>query len=91
MWYIRYWGIGVNYLYGFFNLGLVLANCSGSFIYSSNVPLIKIIQNTIDVLDRSKTIVDEDTLEGKPDDTVHTRIGVINEQEFEELKKCPEE
>lgn len=70
---------------------LFLANCSGSFIYSSNVPLIKIIQNTIDVLDRSKTIVDEDTLEEKPDDTVHTRIGVINEQEFEELKKCPEE
>lgn len=70
---------------------LFLANCSGSFIYSSNVPLIKIIQNTIDVLDRSKTIVDKDTLEEKPDDTVHTRIGVINEQEFEELKKCPEE
>lgn len=70
---------------------LFLANCSGSFIYSSNVPLIKITQNTIDVLDRSKTIVDKDTLEEKPDDTVHTRIGVINEQEFEELKKCPEE
>lgn len=69
---------------------LFLSDCSGSFIYSSNVPLIKITQNTIDVLDRSKTIVDEDTLEEKSDDTVHTRIGVINEQEFEELKKCPQ-
>lgn len=70
---------------------LFLANCFGSFIYSSNVPLIKIQQNNIDVLDRSKTIVDEETLEEKPDDTVHTRIGVINEQEFKELEKCPEE
>lgn len=70
---------------------LFLTNCEGSFIYLANAPLIKIIQNTIDILDRSKTIVDEDTLEEKPDDTVHTRIGVINEQEFEELKKCPEE
>lgn len=70
---------------------LFLVNCSGSFIYSSNVPLIKIVQNTIDILDRSKTIVDEDTLEEKPDDTVHTRIGVIKEKEFENLKKCPEE
>lgn len=70
---------------------LFLTNCSGSFIYSSNVPLIKIAQNNIDVLDRSKTIVDKDTLEEKPDDTIHTRIGVIKEQEFEELKKCPEE
>lgn len=70
---------------------LFLTNCSGSFIYSSNVPLIKIAQNNIDVLDRSKTIIDKDTLEEKPDDTIHTRIGVIKEQEFEELKKCPEE
>lgn len=70
---------------------LILSNCVDSLIYISTTQLIKISQNTIDVLDRSKTITDEDTLEEKPDDTIHTRIGVINEQEFEELKKCPEE
>ena len=70
---------------------LVLSNCVDSLIYISTTQLIKISQNTIDILDRSKTIIDKETLEEKPDDTVHTRIGVINEQEFEELKKCPEE
>lgn len=70
---------------------LVLSNCVDSLIYISTTQLIKISQNTIDVLDRSKTITDEETLEEKPDNTIHTRIGVIDEQGFEELKKCPEE
>ncbi len=70
---------------------LFLTNCEGSFIYLANAPLIKIIQNTIDILDRSKTIVDEDTLEERPDDTIHTRIGVVNEKDFDSLKECPEE
>lgn len=70
---------------------LFLTNCEGSFIYLANAPLIKIIQNTIDILDRSKTIVDEDTLEERPDDTIHTRIGVVNEEDFDSLKECPEE
>ena len=70
---------------------LFLTNCEGSFIYLANAPLIKIIQNTIDILDRSKTIVDEDTLEDRPDDTIHTRIGVVNEEDFDSLKECPEE
>lgn len=70
---------------------LFLINCEGSFIYLANAPLIKIIQNTIDILDRSKTIVDEDTLEERPDDTIHTRIGVVNEEDFDSLKECPEE
>lgn len=72
-------------------LNLFLTNCEGSFIYLANAPLIKIIQNTIDILDRSKTIVDEDTLEERPDDTIHTRIGVVNEEDFDSLKECPEE
>lgn len=70
---------------------LFLTNCEGLFIYLANAPLIKIIQNTIDILDRSKTIVDEDTLEERPDDTIHTRIGVVNEEDFDSLKECPEE
>jgi hypothetical protein len=41
-------------------------------------------------LDRSRTVIPEEEAEEKPDDTIHTRIGVINEQEFEGLKKCPE-
>lgn len=64
---------------------LFLTNCEGSFIYLANAPLIKIIQNTIDILDRSKT------LEERPDDTIHTRIGVVNEEDFDSLKECPEE
>lgn len=68
-----------------------VTNVSGSFICQSNVPLIKIQQNNIDVLDRSKTIIPEGETEEKPDDTIHTRIGVVNEQDFEELKKCPVE
>lgn len=67
-----------------------VANVPGSFICQSNVPLIKIQQNNIDVLDRSRTVIPEEGAEEKPDDTIHTRIGVINEQEFEGLKKCPE-
>lgn len=67
-----------------------VANVPGSFICQSNVPLIKIQQNNIDVLDRSRTVIPEEEAEEKPDDTIHTRIGVINEQEFEGLKKCPE-
>lgn len=67
-----------------------VANVLGSFICQSNVPLIKIQQNNIDVLDRSRTVIPEEEAEEKPDDTIHTRIGVINEQEFEGLKKCPE-
>lgn len=65
---------------------LFLTNCEGSFIYLANAPLIKIIQNTIDILDRSKTILEE-----RPDDTIHTRIGVVNEEDFDSLKECPEE
>ena len=71
-----------------------LDNCStdGSVDFvKENYPAIKIIQNTIDILDRSKTIVDEDTLEERPDDTIHTRIGVVNEEDFDSLKECPEE
>lgn len=68
-----------------------VANAPGSFICQSNVPLIKIQQNNIDVLDRSKTVIPEEGAEEKPDDTIHTRIGIVNEQDFEELKKCPEE
>lgn len=66
-------------------LNFFLTNCEGSFIYLANAPLIKIIQNTIDILDRSKTIVE------RPDDTIHTRIGVVNEEDFDSLKECPEE
>lgn len=68
-----------------------IENSPGSFICQSNIPLIKIQQNNIDVLDRSKTVTDENTSEEVPDNTIHTRIGVINEQDFEQLKECPEE
>lgn len=77
---------------------LFIAKCKNQQICTSNVPLIKIEQNNIDVLDRSKTVInnvdgESETQEvsEKPDDTIHTRIGIVNEQDFEELKKCPEE
>ena len=83
---------------GTFSPSLFIAKCKNQQICTSNVPLIKIEQNNIDVLDRSKTIInnvdgESETQEvsEKPDDTIHTRIGIVNEQDFEELKKCPEE
>ncbi len=54
---------------------LFILNSPGSFICASNVPLIKIQDNNIDVLDNSK---------------LHTRIGVVVEDEIEPLKECPE-
>jgi hypothetical protein len=27
----------------------------------------------------------------RPDETIHTRIGVVNEEDLESLKECPEE
>lgn len=83
---------------GTFSPSLFIAKCKNQQICTSNVPLIKIEQNNIDVLDRSKTVInnvdgESETQEvsEKPDDTIHTRIGIVNEQDFEELKKCPEE
>ena len=83
---------------GTFSSDLFIAKCQNQQICTSNVPLIKIEQNNIDVLDRSKTIIEnvdnksevQETIE-KPDNAIHTRIGVVNEQDFEELKKCPQE
>lgn len=82
---------------GTFSPSLFIAKCKNQQICTSNVPLIKIEQNNVDVLDRSKTVINNSDSESetqevseKPDDTIHTRIGVINEQEFEGLKKCPE-
>lgn len=83
---------------GTFSSDLFIAKCQNQQICTSNVPLIKIEQNNMDVLDRSKTIIEnvdnksevQETIE-KPDNAIHTRIGVVNEQDFEELKKCPQE
>lgn len=82
---------------GTFSVDLFLAKCKNQQIYASNIPLIKIEQNNIDILDRSKTITEEITNEQgiqetieKQDNTIHSRIGVVNEQDFEILQKCPE-
>lgn len=64
----------------------------------SNTQLLKIQENNMDVLDRSKTITEEITNESgvvetveKPDETIHTRIGTVKETDFQQLKECPEE
>lgn len=64
----------------------------------SNTQLLKVQENNIDVLDRSKTITEEVTNESgivetieKPDETIHTRIGTVKETDFQQLKECPEE
>lgn len=64
----------------------------------SNTQLLKVQENNIDVLDRSKTITEEITNESgivetieKPDETIHTRIGTVKETDFQQLKECPEE
>lgn len=63
----------------------------------SNTQLLKIQENNMDVLDRSKTITEEITNESgivetveKPDETIHTRIGTVKETDFQQLKECPE-
>lgn len=64
----------------------------------SNTQLLKVQENNIDILDRSKTITEEITNESgivetieKPDETIHTRIGTVKETDFQQLKECPEE
>lgn len=64
----------------------------------SNTQLLKVQENNIDILDRSKTITEEITNESgivetieKPDETIHTRIGTAKETDFQQLKECPEE
>lgn len=54
-------------------------NCK--YLYSSRKPLIKIKDNNLTVLDRSVMI------EGNPDETEHTRIGIIKEDEIDQLKE----
>lgn len=76
---------------------LFLAKCSNQSICASDCPIIKIEQNNLDLLDRSKMVQEEITNESgmpevieKPDETIHTRIGVVRENDLESLKKCPE-
>lgn len=66
-----------------------LDNCKDLFIYLSNSPLITITKNNIDLLDRSKN--KPDTLEETIDNTIHTRIGIVKEEDFNSLKECPEQ
>lgn len=77
---------------------LFLAKCSNQLICASDCPIIKIEQNNLDLLDRSKMVQEEITNESgmlevieRPDETIHTRIGVVNEEDLESLKECPEE
>ena len=66
-------------------------------IYKSNDQLIIIYNNSIDLLDREtlidKQVVDPDTGITKnvqvSDETIHTKIGIINEEEIESLTYCP--
>lgn len=54
-------------------------NCK--YVYSSRKPLIKIHNNNLSVVDRSIQI------DNKPDETIHTRIGIIEEDNIEQLKE----
>lgn len=70
--------------------------CRNQLIYLANSQVTAIVNNTIILLDRSKVVQEEiidesgipQTVE-KPDDTIHTKIGTIQEQEFDSLKICP--
>ena len=57
-----------------------ITNSTNSKIVLANDKLMKFYQNNIDLIDRTKN-----------DETIHTRIGKIQEEELESLKKCPEE
>lgn len=54
-------------------------NCK--YVYSSRKPLIKIHNNNLSVVDRSIQI------DNKPDETIHTRIGIVEEDNIEQLKE----
>lgn len=54
-------------------------NCK--YVYSSRKPLIKIHNNNLSVMDRSIQI------DNKPDETIHTRIGIVEEDNIEQLKE----
>lgn len=65
------------------------------YIYKSNAPFIKIENNRLEVNDRSVLfdVIDEETGETVqvPDETIHTKIGPIKEEEIEALTQCPTE
>lgn len=65
------------------------------YIYKSNAPFIRIENNVFEVLDRSVLIEEQDQETGEtkqvPDNTVHTKIGPIKEDEISSLTQCPTE
>lgn len=65
------------------------------YIYKSNAPFIRIENNVFEVLDRSVLIEEQDQETGEtkqvPDNTVHTKIGPLKEDEISSLTQCPTE
>lgn len=57
-----------------------ISSCKNSIICVADSQLIKIQDNNIDLLDRSQN----DTR-----DNIHTRIGIVKEEEFSQLQECP--
>jgi hypothetical protein len=54
------------------------------YIYKSNAPIIKIEDNNFEVFDRSVLINGTEA-----DETIHTKIGPIKENELSSLTSCP--
>lgn len=67
----------------------VIETSFDSLIHLSRDPYIEILNNNIQVVDRSKKVIVEE--KEVPDETIHTNIGIIKEEEIESLTKCPTE
>ena len=67
----------------------IIATSFDSLIHLSRDPYIEILNNNIQVVDRSKKVIVEE--KEVPDETIHTNIGIIKEAEIESLTKCPTE
>lgn len=67
----------------------IIATSFDSLTHLSRDPYIEVINNNIQILDRSKKVIVEE--EELPDETIHTNIGIIKEDEIESLTKCPTE
>lgn len=57
-----------------------LDRCQGAMVCLSRSPMVRINNNTIEILDRTEE-----------DDTLHSILGQVQESEIEALKECPQE
>ena len=63
---------------------MFLQNCT--YLYDARHPYLEIENNNLKLLDRSKEVLNDETNELEPDNTIHSKIGIVKESEIESLK-----